>query len=265
MRRFAALAVLAVLLAPACAFGTLWDYTSSYLVEPTQDYYSQAAWAPWSAGYVSSGTFSPYDSFHWDPANPDGGYHDAWYMTPDGDYGPAQQGAACKNLSGVVNQINLGGGFYVYEELGQTVQLAGTSATAAVQWTAPTAGWYQADAVYTGQETYVQLATRTNVSISSGGTALSTGIVDGFIGTAANGYEDGFDGTVGTRSVTCTGTKYLDAGQTFLFTVQNITGAMSWVGTVLTVQTTTAPEPSSMVLLAAGLIGLLAYAWRKRK
>jgi hypothetical protein len=27
----------------------------------------------------------------------------------------------------------------------------------------------------------------------------------------------------------------------------------------------TVPEPSALVLLAAGLIGLLAYAWRKRK
>jgi len=25
------------------------------------------------------------------------------------------------------------------------------------------------------------------------------------------------------------------------------------------------PEPSTLVLLAAGLLGLLAYAWRKRK
>ena len=28
---------------------------------------------------------------------------------------------------------------------------------------------------------------------------------------------------------------------------------------------TTVPEPSVIVLLATGLLGLLAYAWRKRK
>ena len=28
---------------------------------------------------------------------------------------------------------------------------------------------------------------------------------------------------------------------------------------------TSVPEPSALVLLAGGLIGLLAYAWRKRR
>jgi hypothetical protein len=263
MRRFAALAVVAVLLAPAMAYGTMWDYTSSYLTEPTQDYYSQAAWSPWSAGYVSSGTFSPYDSFHWDPPGTNGGYHDAWYMMSDGDYGPDKQGAACKNVSGVRNELALGGGGYTYEEIGQTVQLTGvTGVPTAVQWAAPADGWYKADAYYTGQETWVDPYHRANVGISSGGTSLSSGLIDGFIGTAG---VAGFDGAVGTRSVTCTATKYLNAGDTFMFTMQNTTSNMSWIGTALTVQTTTAPEPSSIMLVVSGLIGLLAYAWRKRR
>jgi hypothetical protein len=29
--------------------------------------------------------------------------------------------------------------------------------------------------------------------------------------------------------------------------------------------TTQTPEPSTLALLATGLVGLLAYAWRKRK
>ena len=32
-----------------------------------------------------------------------------------------------------------------------------------------------------------------------------------------------------------------------------------------TITETTVPEPSTLVLLALGLIGLLAYAWRKRR
>jgi hypothetical protein len=31
------------------------------------------------------------------------------------------------------------------------------------------------------------------------------------------------------------------------------------------VQETTVPEPGTLALMAAGLAGLLAYAWRKRK
>ena len=31
------------------------------------------------------------------------------------------------------------------------------------------------------------------------------------------------------------------------------------------IQATQSPEPSTLILLVAGLVGLLAYAWRKRK
>jgi hypothetical protein len=43
-------------------------------------------------------------------------------------------------------------------------------------------------------------------------------------------------------------------------------GAGTVVDNVRVTATPTAtPEPSTLVLLASGLIGLLAYAWRKRK
>lgn len=41
---------------------------------------------------------------------------------------------------------------------------------------------------------------------------------------------------------------------------KNCTISLDYVGTV-----TSTPEPSTLVLLSAGLIGLLAYAWRKRR
>jgi len=46
-----------------------------------------------------------------------------------------------------------------------------------------------------------------------------------------------------------------------------ITGAPStWIGVDnVSLTFTPAPEPSALVLLAMGLFGLLAYAWRKRK
>jgi hypothetical protein len=270
VRRILALAVVAVLLAPAVAFGTLWDYASSFLTEdPPEAYYSQAAWSPWSAGFVSGGAFTAYDSYHLgDPGDISGGYHGAWFQMPGGTNGPGQQGAACKCVTDIPDAWSLGiPTAYYWIEPGKTVGLTGTTThNSVVQWTAPEAGWYKADAVYTGQETPVDILHASNVSIQSGGTSLSSGTVSGFIGTAAAGYTDGIDGYLGPgyRSATCSATKYLNAGQSFLFVMENPTGNMSWVGDALTVQTTT-PEPSSMVLLAVGLIGLLAYAWRKRK
>ena len=43
------------------------------------------------------------------------------------------------------------------------------------------------------------------------------------------------------------------------------TGAVGPTGGIMQLTWTPVPEPSSIVLLAAGLIGLIAYAWRKRK
>ncbi len=42
-------------------------------------------------------------------------------------------------------------------------------------------------------------------------------------------------------------------------------GGWAWFDNVRLDYSTTVPEPSALALLATGLIGLLAYAWRKRK
>jgi hypothetical protein len=268
VRRFLVLAIAAVLLAPAYALGTFtigqaWDYNSSYLTEPTQGYYSQAAWSPWSAGYVSGGTFTPYDSFHWDPPNGDGAYHDAWFMMPGSGVGPDVQGAACKNVSGVVNHIDLGGGHFVQEEVGQTVMLTGNSGVAtAVKWTAPDAGWYDVTAQFTCQSNVSGVAR--NVSVVQGSSTLNSGIIDGFMGTSGNSYLDGFDGTKGLRSASYTSHVSLAQGDAVTFLVRNDGDSqLDWVGTSF--QVTSVPEPCAGVLVFSAVFGLLAYAWRKRR
>jgi hypothetical protein len=42
-------------------------------------------------------------------------------------------------------------------------------------------------------------------------------------------------------------------------------GVAGYYDTTFTMTVTSVPEPSAIILLAGGLIGLLAYAWRKRK
>lgn len=52
------------------------------------------------------------------------------------------------------------------------------------------------------------------------------------------------------------------------FEIKNVDGSPSMVGFQLTGGTgggSTIPEPSTVALLATGLLGLLAYAWKKRK
>jgi hypothetical protein len=45
----------------------------------------------------------------------------------------------------------------------------------------------------------------------------------------------------------------------------DIGGGVAVDSVSVTVTTADVPEPSTLVLLASGLVGLLAYAWRKRK
>ena len=73
-------------------------------------------------------------------------------------------------------------------------------------------------------------------------------------------------------SATFTATR-ADVGKTyqpeFLASLGAWTGHSNGVGTcyfgIDSVSLSVVPEPSTLVLLAAGLFGLLAYAWRKRR
>jgi hypothetical protein len=88
---------------------------------------------------------------------------------------------------------------------------------------------------------------------------LATGAIDGFIGTAAANYTDGW-GTV--REVNYSGTVTLNAGEDLLFLAR---GSGSWGhSSGLDVTITPIPEPATIVLVGAGLIALLP-AWRRKQ
>ncbi len=54
--------------------------------------------------------------------------------------------------------------------------------------------------------------------------------------------------------------------EVMLLTMANLSSQdCTWQFDRLTVSSTVVPEPSTLALLACGLVGLLAYAWRKRK
>jgi hypothetical protein len=88
------------------------------------------------------------------------------------------------------------------------------------------------------------------------GTALNFGGVDTLTpsrGGWANYTSDPITLTAGTHTL-----KFANVVET-----ANL-GLSAAIDTV-SVNTTAAPEPSTVVLLLTGLVGLSAYAWRKRK
>jgi hypothetical protein len=67
------------------------------------------------------------------------------------------------------------------------------------------------------------------------------------------------------RTLSVSGT-YTGPGGQYLGAYIDTNASPSWVGfDSVSLTATPAPEPSAIVLLATSLIGLLAYAWRKRK
>jgi hypothetical protein len=58
-------------------------------------------------------------------------------------------------------------------------------------------------------------------------------------------------------------TKHAAVGSSILAIVDLSTGA--YMDNIRVTATSPVPEPSTLVLLSTGLIGLVAYAWRKRR
>jgi hypothetical protein len=133
-------------------------------------------------------------------------------------------------------------------------------------WRAAEAGQYQVTVRFTG--TWIPEDTAENgpmnVFVKKGFagtyTDLTTGAMDGYIGSAAAGYTDGW-GIV--REVTYSDTVTLAAGEDLLFLAGGYGANGHSAGVEVTI--TRVPEPGTLALLGCGLIGLLAYAWRKRK
>ena len=60
-------------------------------------------------------------------------------------------------------------------------------------------------------------------------------------------------------------TFYVTTGANITFTGQIGLSGGELIPVTFSTSAAPIPEPSTLVLLASGLIGLLAYAWRKRK
>ena len=267
MRRFVALSAVVVLLSSATlAHATFFNYTSSFLTESSAGTYSQSAWSPWSTGYLSTG-MTTLNTF-------------GYYSVPitnlpvwdkDGTYDT--YGHAWKNVGSSAIQVDAGGGNFDQVEAGQTCMMSGNGNLAtAIRWTAPTAGNYAISASFSYQgsnaaqwgpvDVYIRHGNE-NAGITVGNTLFS-GTIDKYIGSLANNYADA--SSYGTTSkLTYSGSVALAAGETVDFIAnEEWLGRLNWAGVTATV-TSVVPEPTTGVLLVIGLIGLLCYAWRKRK
>jgi hypothetical protein len=149
-------------------------------------------------------------------------------------------------------------------------------APAVLRWTAPAAGTIVVNVTFAGANTlstnYNGSTTRTQslVWLTSG--AVST-LEDSYGGGTAAGtyyaFVSGSSTPPGSTHNYTSGTLTVAAGDTLDLvaqgTVLNATTGEIRLGAAGSIVFTPAPEPSTLVLLAAGLIGLLVYAWRKRR
>jgi hypothetical protein len=262
LRRMSLLALTVVFIlgvAGIASAATTWDFATDYMTETSNGSYDPAVRSPWDTGYMNGTAFVANGYFQWESG------HETmatWNQASSHD----ALGHDWKNTGDSALNLDLGYSHYTQLEPGQAGLRIGNSAkNEAAAWTAPAAGWYAVSAVFSDQDQW--LTTSTQVDVYKNTTSVFTGHIGGYIGSVANGYSDGADGPTGTtRSATYNGVVQLAQNDVLTFVAAD-TVSMTWVGTAITVSETTAPspEPSSMILVASGLIGLLAYAWRKRK
>jgi hypothetical protein len=151
--------------------------------------------------------------------------------------------------------------------------LSPTYAPAVLRWTAPAAGTIavnvtfsganQLSTDYTGASNAVSLVWLTSGGVSTQEDSYGsvTGSMYTFIG--ASNTPPGSTHTYTSSAIP------VAAGDTLDFVVQGTsltaTGGETRLGAAGSIVFTPAPEPSTLALLTAGLIGLLCYAWRKRR
>jgi hypothetical protein len=139
-----------------------------------------------------------------------------------------------------------------------------------VRWTAPRDMTVSVDAVFTGQDN-VGATTGAHVLLNgdlvSGvgytGTSLFYGVIDGNVGNASLGIAA--FGSSPSQHYASSSDISVHAGNYIDFFVDKYNGSLTNDLTVVHATITETPEPASVILLASALIGLLAYAWRKRK
>ena len=120
-------------------------------------------------------------------------------------------------------------------------------------WTAPAAGTCNVSAVFTALQALE--GRDANCYISTGGSLTNLGLAS--IGAVSYNVSTGYGSqSYSNPSIT------VAEGDIIAFAVG---GGLEATGLNATVTLTTIPEPSVMAILATGLFGLLAYAWRKRR
>jgi hypothetical protein len=241
----AAFAAVAGLAAPASA--TMWDFNADW------DTVNQTG-SVWHTGYLTDdeGNFHQYTS----PTT----CEPAVRWDVDGD--PDTYGCTNKNTTS-----NAYENWSMYWEPGMTTLMPSiTQSWCTARFVAPAAGQYAITATWTNQRTD---GGATNARLLRGREAgedvwdaqLFSEELNGFVGRAVNNYSD----ATGTNpSAEYSATLTLSAGQVLDFVAApNINYGFNTTGINVTISTV--PEPGTCVLACLGAIGLLAYAWRRRK
>jgi hypothetical protein len=226
------------------------------------DFYTSAQHVPWYYGAlnVSQVKFYLFDGQS-TVDNGNGGSFAGWLSAGEGW---DQYGSLGKNLGPGACSCY---GFYTEEG---DVRIQGAtlydSWIPGALWRAAEAGEYQVTVRFTGTW-FADQTPMTNpmyVYVKDGFegsyTDLATGAIDGYIGSAAANYADGW-GTV--REVDYSSTLTLAAGEDLLFLAGGYGAYGHCAGLDVTISKV--PEPGTLALLAGGLFGLVAYAWKRRK
>lgn len=125
---------------------------------------------------------------------------------------------------------------------------------AILTWTAPAAGTIDLSATYRSATN--DLTQSANVYI------LHHKIVDNSYLHLLDGYIEGSSAPTVASHLT---NIQVAMGDAILFDVGAPSTNYTWIGFSGSITLTTVPEPSSVAILSLALIGMLAYAWRKRR